>query len=46
MSDEISELKKEIEILKSKLENRGETQKKGMVVLAAKGIIMSRSPFG
>ena len=28
MTDEISELKKEIELLKQKLENRGETQKK------------------
>ena len=44
--DEISELKKEIEFLKQKLENRGETQKKGMVALASKGNIMSRAPFG
>lgn len=39
-------LKKEIESLRQKLENRGETQKKGMVEKALKGNIMSRAPFG
>ena len=46
MTDEISELKKEIELLKKKLENRGETQKKGMIARASKGNIVSRIPFG
>ncbi|MEK6906603.1 MAG: recombinase family protein [Nanoarchaeota archaeon] len=43
-------LKKEIEELKSKLENqsvlRGKTQKEGMVKRASQGGLMSRSPFG
>ena len=43
---EIEELKKEIAELRQKLENRGETQKKGMIEKATKGNIMSRSPFG
>ena len=46
MTDEISELKKEIELLKKKLENRGETQKKGMIARASKGNVVSRIPFG
>ena len=46
MTDEISELKKEIELLKKKLENRGETQKKGMIARASKGNIVSRIAFG
>ena len=46
MTDEISELKKEIELLKKKLENCGETQKKGMIARASKGNVVSRIPFG
>ena len=49
MTDEISELKKEIELLKQKLEkisDRGEIQKKGMEQKAANGGIISRVPFG
>ena len=46
MTDEVSELKKEIELLKQRLENRGETQKRGMIEKATKGNIMSRAPFG
>lgn len=53
MSDEIfdlkkenSELKKQIEELKKKLENRGETQRKGMIKKASQGNVMSRIPFG
>ena len=46
MTDEISELKKEIELLKKKLENRGETQKKGMIARASKGNVVSRIAFG
>lgn len=43
---ENEELKKEVEALKKKLENRGETQKKGMEKKASQGNIMSRVPLG
>lgn len=43
---EIEELKKEIEMLRQKLDLRGEIQKKGMIEKAVKGKVMSRAPFG
>ena len=46
MTDEISDLKKEIAELRQKLENRGEIQKKGMILRASEGNIVSRIPFG
>src|SRR3972149_4992872 len=51
--DEVSELKKEnenlkkeMEILKQKLKERGEIQRKGMVKKASQGKVMSRVAFG
>jgi len=46
MTDEILDLKKEIAELRQKLENRGEIQKKGMILRASEGNIVSRIPFG
>ena len=46
MIDEISELKKEIVELRQKLDLRGETQKKGMILRASEGNVVSRIPFG
>ena len=46
MTDEISDLKKEIAELRKKLENRGETQKKGMIARASEGNVVSRIAFG
>ena len=46
MIDEISELKKEIVELRQKLDLRGETQKKGMILRASEGNVVSRTPFG
>jgi DNA invertase Pin-like site-specific DNA recombinase len=43
---EIDELKKEIERLNQKINEKGENQKKGMIEKASKGDIMSRAPFG
>ncbi len=43
---EIDELKKEIEKLKQKLQEKAENQKKGMIEKASKGVVMSRAPFG
>jgi len=43
---EIDELKKEIERLNQKINEKGENQKKGMIEKALKGDIMSRAPFG
>lgn len=46
LKKENEELKKEIEILKDKLKNRGAIQKKGMEKKASQGNVMSRVPFG
>ncbi len=43
---EVEALKKEIEALKSKLREKQENQKRGMVEKASRGGIMSRAPFG
>jgi DNA invertase Pin-like site-specific DNA recombinase len=39
-------LKREVERLKQKLEEKKQNQKKGMIEKASKGEIMSRAPFG
>ena len=47
LKKENEELKKEINELRSKLNNnRGEVQKKGMILKASKGDLMARPPFG
>ena len=46
MTDEILDLKKEIVELRQKLDLRGETQKKGMILRASEGNVVSRTPFG
>jgi DNA invertase Pin-like site-specific DNA recombinase len=43
---EIDDLKREVERLKQKLEEKKQNQKKGMIEKASKGEIMSRAPFG
>ena len=43
---EIDDLKKEIAVLKQKINEKAENQKKGMIEKASKGGIMSRAPFG
>ena len=44
--DNIEALKKEVEELRKKLNEKGEKQKKGMIEKASKGEVMSRAPFG
>ncbi|MEX2017014.1 MAG: recombinase family protein [Candidatus Pacearchaeota archaeon] len=46
MAEDIEKLKKEIEVLKSKLKEKQDNQKKGMIERASKGSIVSRPPFG
>lgn len=49
MQSEIEQLKKENEELRKEIENlksRGEIQKKGMILKASEGNLVSRAPFG
>jgi len=45
-TESIESLKKEVEALKSKLKEKAEKQKQGMIDKAGKGKVMSRAPFG
>jgi len=45
-TESIENLKKEVEALKSKLKEKAEKQKQGMIDKAGKGKVMSRAPFG
>jgi len=49
MMDELEKLKQENKELREeiqRLKSRGESQKRGMIKKAGKGLIMSRTPFG